>query len=120
MIRRTMLLVALTLGVTLLWAADLSGTWDGAVETSLGSGSPNFVFKQEGEKLTGDYSGALGAAPLTGTVKGDAVEFTFKIEANGESIQVEYKGKLAADGKKIAGTVKLGSLGDGNFTATRR
>ena len=115
-----LLALTLTLGATLLGAADLSGAWDGAVETSLGAGSPNFVFKQEGEKLSGNYSGALGAAPLTGTVKGDAVEFTFKIDANGESIQVEYKGKLEADGKKMAGTVKLGSLGDGTFTATRR
>jgi len=103
-----------------LMAADLSGTWDAAVESSLGSGNPSFVFKQDGEKLTGDYSGALGAAKLTGSVKGDAVEFRFKADAGGESIDVVYSGTVSEGGKKISGTVAFGSLGEGTFTATRR
>ena len=85
-----------------------------------GSGSPTFVFKQEGEKLTGDYSGALGAAKLTGTVKGDVVEYSFKADAGGETVNVTYTGKLSADGKKMTGTVNFGALGDGKFSATRR
>ena len=32
-----------------------------------GSGTPIFVFKQSGEKLTGTYSGLMGNAELTGT-----------------------------------------------------
>jgi hypothetical protein len=102
------------------WAADLTGTWDAAVESSLGSGSPTFVLKQEGDKVSGDYSGALGTAKLKGTVKGDDVEFTFKVDAGGESIDVLYKGKLSDGGKKLAGKVAFGTMGEGNFTATRR
>ena len=37
-----------------------------------GKGSPSFEFKQEGEKLTGTYSGKFGKAALTGTVSGAA------------------------------------------------
>lgn len=102
------------------WAADLTGKWEATVETSAGSGSPSFVFKQEGEKLTGDYSGALGTAKLTGTVKGAAVEFSFKADAGGESVVVEYKGTVEADGKTMKGAVKLGSFGEGTFSAARQ
>ncbi len=115
---RSILLLAF--GAFTALAADVSGTWDAAVESSLGSGSPTLVLKQEAEKLTGEYSGALGKANLDGSVKADEVEFTFKVDAGGESITVVYKGKLSADGKKIAGTVTFGALGDGAFTATRR
>src|SRR5690348_13368527 len=58
-------------------AADITGTWDFQVKTPQRNGTPVFVFKQEGEKLSGTYSGQLGKTDLTGTVKGDQVEFSF-------------------------------------------
>ena len=71
------LLLLLATAATLL-AADITGAWEFNVETDMGSGNPSFTFKQDGTKLTGDYSGQLGSAPLTGTVEGDKVEFTFR------------------------------------------
>ena len=59
-------------------AHDVSGKWTFNVETDAGSGSPTFVFKQDGEKLTGTYSGMFGTADLAGTVKGDGIEFSFE------------------------------------------
>ena len=110
----------LFLAAFLVLAADVSGTWDAAVESSLGSGSPTLILKQEADKLSGEYSGALGKAALAGSIKGDEVEFAFKVDAGGEAITVVYKGQVSADGKKIVGTVNFGALGDGAFTATRR
>src|SRR3989442_10966580 len=86
---RTALLVVLFAAATL--AADISGTWEFTVETSQGSGSPSFTFKQDGEKLTGTYSGLLGKAELSGTVKGNQVEFSFEAPNAGK---VTYKGTL--------------------------
>ena len=60
------------------FAADISGTWVLQVETSAGSGTPTFTFKQDAGKLTGHYAGALGEAAVTGTVNGEKVEFSFK------------------------------------------
>src|SRR5262245_13559096 len=54
---------------------DVTGAWNVTVETDAGSGNPSFNFKQEGEKLTGKYKGLLGEFDLTGTVKGDKIEF---------------------------------------------
>lgn len=65
---RTWLPFLLTAGLTL---ADVSGKWTAQVDTDMGSGEPTFVLKQVGDKLTGTYSGQLGEAPVTGTVKGD-------------------------------------------------
>src|SRR5258708_325379 len=75
-------------------AVDVTGKWDFAVETSAGSGAPKFEFKQDGEKLTGSYSGQLGEAKLTGTVKGNDITFKFSIELG----DVVYTGKVLDDG----------------------
>lgn len=100
-------------------AADISGAWDFAVETSAGSGNPSFVFKQDGEKLTGTYSGLLGKAELTGTVKGDQVDFQFKVSNENASGIVHYKGTIES-ATKMKGEVELAELGKGTWTATKK
>jgi hypothetical protein len=98
-----------------LSAADISGTWSASVVLDAGSGTATFVLKQDGGKLSGSYSGALGEAKVTGSVKGDEVEWSFDSEDAGK---VVYKGKL--DGAaKIKGTVEYGQLGKGYFTAEK-
>ncbi len=39
------------------WVHDITGKWEFNVQLDAGSGSPTFVFKQSGEKLTGTYNG---------------------------------------------------------------
>jgi hypothetical protein len=98
---------------------DVTGKWAFAVETGAGSGNPVMTFKQEGEKLTGHYSGQLGEADLTGTVKGQDIEFKFSVDAQGQSLNAVYTGTV--DGKdSMKGTVSLVGLGDGTFTAKRQ
>jgi hypothetical protein len=93
---------------------DVTGEWAFAVETAAGSGSPSFTFKQSGEMLTGQYKGQLGEAPVTGTVKGDEINFSFDISQG----KVVYKGKI--ENGMIKGTLSLGDLGSGTFTAKRK
>ena len=100
---------------SLFAATDLTGTWNAKVDLGTQTGAPTFELKQDGEKLTGKYSGALGDAPLTGTVKGSDVTWDF--EASGAA--VHYVGKISADGNKIEGTVDYGGQASGTFTATR-
>ena len=117
MLRR--LFVSLLLTASMMLAADISGKWTATVETDAGSGTPNFTFKQAGETLSGTYSGQLGEAPLTGTVKGDDVEFSIKVSPQGEAVTLKYKGKISG-GNSIKGTVDLGGMGSGTFTATKQ
>ena len=98
---------------------DVAGKWAFNVETSAGSGTPTITLKQDGEKLTGHYSGQLGEADVTGTSKGADVQIKFTVDAQGTMINAIYTGAL--DGKdSMKGKVELVGLGDGTFTAKRQ
>src|SRR5262245_6286621 len=77
------------------WAAqsakvDVSGTWAFSVESAAGTSSPTVTFKQEGEKLTGHYSSQLmGEAPLTGSIKGQTIDFTVAADVQGTAISLK-------------------------------
>ena len=99
--------------------ADVTGKWAFNVETAAGAGTPSMTFKQDGEKLTGHYSGQLGESDLTGTVKGSDISFTFTIDAQGTMIKATYTGTV--EGKDaLKGKVVLEGLGEGTFTAKRQ
>jgi len=111
---------AAVIAVALLFAAlaaDISGAWEFTVETAQGSGSPSFEFKQDGEKLTGTYSGMFGKAPISGTVKGNEVEFTF--EVSNVDGKVRYKGTLDST-IRMKGEVEYGDVGKGTFTGKKK
>jgi len=114
--RKLVVLFVILLLPAMLTAADISGTWSAAVQLDAGSGTATFVLKQAGDALTGTYSGALGSANVTGTVKGTQVEWTFE---NADAGKVVYKGKLEGN-SKISGTVEYGQLGKGTFTAEKK
>ena len=79
---------------------DMSGTWLMRVETPNGPGTASFTFKQEGEKLSGQYKGAFGEAPVTGTVQGRQVEFSIKVEFQSTELTITYTGVVDGDEMK--------------------
>jgi hypothetical protein len=89
------LICALLFCVSFAFAADISGTWQITVETSQGTGTPTLDLQQKGEQLTGTFhSQILGDAKITGSVKGNAVEFSFEGDAGGQTLKVNYKGTI--------------------------
>jgi len=98
--------------------ANITGNWAFEVQTDAGSGSPSFTFKQEGEKLTGTYKGAFGEGPVEGTVKGNAINFNVKVNAQGQDVTITYTGTI--DNGSMKGSVKLGEMGTGTWTAKRQ
>jgi hypothetical protein len=99
---------------------DVTGVWIFAVESPAGKSSPTLTFKQDGEKLTGKYSSQLmGDADLTGTVKGQAIEFVVSATVQGTPIELKYTG--AVDTKdSMKGTLSAGDFGNGTFTGARK
>ena len=93
---------------------DMTGTWNLSVITPRGPGSPDFILKQEGNKLTGDYSGRFGQASVTGAVQGRNFEMKFTL---GGMITV-YKGKV--DGKKMSGDIDFAGQETGTFTGEKK
>jgi hypothetical protein len=100
-------------------AHDVSGKWSFQVETQLGSGSPTFVFKQAGEKLTGTYNGTFGTAELTGTVTGEDIEFSFEVTFQEQKAKAVYKGKIEST-DKMKGSVEIVGLGSGTWTGSKQ
>ena len=76
------------------------------------------TFKQEGGKLTGQYVGQLGEAPLAGTITGTAIDFTIGLTLEGTAVQIRYTGTVEKDTMK--GTVKFGDMAEGSFTAKKK
>src|SRR5262245_45232200 len=99
---------------------DVTGAWDLEVKTEAGgTTTPSVTLKQDGEKLTGHYSSStLGEADVTGTIKGQQIQFTFNAEVQGFALAVKYTG--AVEGTTMKGTLSLGELGDGTFTGKKQ
>ena len=99
---------------------DVTGKWLFAVETSAGPGTPTVTLKQDGEKLTGHYSSqTLGEADLTGTVKGQSVNFTFDADLQGNLVKVTYAATVESK-DAMKGTIDIGGLATGTFTGKRQ
>jgi hypothetical protein len=99
---------------------DISGTWVFDVQTDAGSGTPTVTYKQDCEKLTGHYSSAtLGEADLTGTVKGNEVNFNFNADLQGQSVPVSYKATIESP-TAMKGTIDIGGLAGGTFTGKKK
>lgn len=99
-------------------AADVTGAWSMTVESAAGTGNPTFNLTQKGEEVTGTYKGQLGEAPVTGTVKGNALALSYKIAAQGMELKVDYIGTV--EGNAMSGKVSLGEMGEGTFKGTKQ
>src|SRR3954447_4470440 len=98
---------------------DVTGKWMFNVDTAAGSGTPTITLKQDGDKLTGHYSGQLGEADLTGTVKGQEIAFKFSVDAQGNNLDCTYTGTIEAK-DALKGKVNIAGLADGTFTAKKQ
>lgn len=122
---KTVIRTAIVLAIAILASAQLgaqstnvTGEWAFTVTTDQGSGNPTITFKQDGEKLTGKYNGQLGVADLTGSVKGDAITFTFTVDVQGQQAPVTYKGTVEKNTMK--GSLDIAGMVNGTFTATKK
>lgn len=97
---------------------DISGQWTFQVETSAGGGTPTVVFKQDGEKISGHYSGQFGESDFTGTLKGKAIAFSFTLTVQGQGVTFTYSGTVESN-TAMKGTVDLGGAVTGTFTGKR-
>jgi hypothetical protein len=121
-------LVSSALGLALLCASvmtpraddkdkiDVTGTWACEVEIGGNQGSPVFTFKQEGERLTGKYKGQFGEAKVTGSVKGNKIEFSFQIENGGK---VVYTGTIE-EKDMMKGKCDYADQASGTWTGKRQ
>jgi hypothetical protein len=115
------LIAAWLLCVSIACAADVSGTWQLTVETSQGTGTPTLDLQQKGEQLTGTFhSQILGDAKITGTIKGNAIEFAFQGDADGQTLKVNYKGTVEGPASMKGTAVYAGFEDNAKWTAVKK
>ena len=86
-------------------AAGIDGKWTGQVQGPQGPMDLTFVFKSDGEKLTGTMNNSFGEAAISdGSIKGDVVSFKVVREFNGNKFTLKYTGKLSGDELKLTRT----------------
>ena len=108
-----LVVLGLVMGASFVQAGDLDGTWNLKVTSPMGSGTPVFKLKHTGNKLSGDYKGTFGEAPVKGSVDGN--NFNMKIPQSGQWIV--YTGTFS--GNTMKGTIDFAGQGNGDFTGTR-
>lgn len=80
-------------------AADISGTWKGTADTPNGPIERTFVFKADGNKLTGETSSQMmGKSTITdGTIDGGNISFYITVKFEDNEMKLHYTGKVSGD-----------------------
>ncbi|MCK4761435.1 MAG: amidohydrolase family protein [Candidatus Aminicenantes bacterium] len=98
---------------------DLTGNWKVKIESPMGGYQVKMILEQEGNDLSGTLSSPMGSGAMDieeGYISADEISFSFTIDMGNRQMTVEVSGKVK--GKRIAGTMSLGSFGEGTFVAT--
>ena len=98
---------------------SLSGTWNLTVNFGQGEKTVTLTLTQEGERLSGTISGALGAGDISNasTTTAGEVHFTAPLEIEGQTKEATFAGTLAGD--QIRGSVTVVGMAPGTFTGSR-
>lgn len=99
-------------------AGDMSGKWKLTVNTPQGpeERTAEFTMAEDGT-LTGSLTGPRGTTSISsGWVSGSKFSFTLTFSLGARTVEATYNGTL--EGKKISGTVSVGSR-TADFTGTR-
>jgi hypothetical protein len=97
--------------------ANVAGEWAVSFATPMGMMEFTMAVSQNGTKLTGHLTSDVGEFPLKGTVDGDQVTIDWTLNDNSKMVDITFKGKV--EGDKMSGSARLGTLGQGPFSADR-
>ncbi len=100
-------------------ALNVTGKWTMTLDMSMGTASPSLDLKQDGEKISGTYTGRYGTFDLLGSLKDRKIQFSFAMTAEGQTVAMSFAGDVAEDGQSMKGTAVLGELGDATWTAAK-
>jgi hypothetical protein len=103
--RLIFLLAVLALAV---FAADITGTWKGTIDTPGGSFDNTFILKADGATLTGTLQGGPGGDQKIeeGKIDGDKVSFAVNMEFG----KLSYAGTVSGDDLKLKVTFGGGDM----------
>lgn len=98
-------------------AQSVAGEWNASMDTPGGTRQFKIIFQVTGDTLGGTVKRATGDVPLSGTIKGTAVNFSYTIEYGGNPLVLTVAATL--NGDSMAGTIDLGGGAKEAFSAKR-
>ena len=119
---KQLIIVLTMLTVGTIGAADLTGKWRTEFDTQIGKQKYLYDLKIDGDKITGEATGEVNGDKHTvelkdGKLKGDEVSFVEQFEYQGNSIRIDYTGKIGGDELKL--TRKVGDFATEELVAKR-
>jgi hypothetical protein len=101
--------------------SDVSGTWTFEMQLPKREVEhPVFELKQEGEQVTGTYSGRLGKLETTGTAKDRAITLTVVAKNNqGGPMRLTFTGTMSSP-STMSGTLDMAGKFEVDWTAKRK
>jgi hypothetical protein len=115
---RLVALVAFALATAAAAQASLTGEWEMSFTTPRGGRTEYTLYMtQDGPRLTGHLTSEFGETPVKGSVNGDEVKLAWSIMENGKPLDISVT--ATAKGDTLNGTIKLGTVGEGVFSAER-
>ncbi|GAB1258875.1 hypothetical protein [Aurantivibrio plasticivorans] len=98
--------------------ADMSGKWLIKVDSPQASTDPVFELTQDGDKLSGTYTGGMGQSPVEGSIEDGKFTLNIAVDFQGQGFTITYSGQQ--DGDAISGDMDLGGMGGAPFTGSRQ
>ena len=79
--------------------ADVNGTWKGTADTPNGTTERTFVFKAQGDQLTGETSSEMmGKSEIRdGKIQENDLSFNIMVDFQGTQMKLNYTGKIEGD-----------------------
>jgi hypothetical protein len=93
-------------------AANIDGEWAGQFDGGMGAPMDlDFVFKADGNKLTGTTTGGPGAERIpikNGKIDGNNISFSVDVPFGDSGMTINYKGVLSGDQIKLGFDMGMG------------
>jgi hypothetical protein len=96
---------------------DVSGNWELNINGPQGSISATANLKQDGEKVTGTFSGPQGDVETSGTIKGNTLSLAFSVPTPQGVLSITMNGEVS--GTSIKGVLDF-QMGTADFTGTKK
>jgi len=94
----------------------VDGKWNITIKTPMGDQTGELTLKQDGDTLTGNMSGAMGAINIAnGKVDGDTLTWSANVTSP-MPVALDFTAKI--EGDSIGGEVQLGAFGSSTFSGT--
>jgi hypothetical protein len=100
------------------FVANLTGTWNVAVDAQGQSMTSTLVVEQKGDSISGVLQSEIGSANVRGAVKGDTVNFVFGLDMGGQQLDIAATA-LLTDADNMAGSMDVTGMGNLPFSARR-